>query len=360
METPTPIHFRGWIPTVSGRLSFSVFGHTLFPSRATCENVADPYHRYFTAYQQHDLSDVILPFKQTFSRFLLGRRGNCTLLVIARTEDELPHTQFYFSGLAFIFFDSNTWANRILPLLQEYNRHLSMFYSLTRATLHQHANSEFEKIIDICASHSSFFAEIKISRRGTTDIWVPVPNATAPDAPSLPTNEVRRATLLHGLAAQLFFFLKNLGHHHQHHDGATDTIVDIHEINNDDDLTWRRNTLYSMYRTVIEYKRNPHSATFNNCIGIIAYAETFFQLCLEEIPLAEGNPDLLPIYYGDNTTNSIRSTQAGVERQRSERSRRLDIVRTTLLTIIAISISFAGLVRLSPEDFHITPDPWLI
>ena len=43
-----------------------------------------------------------------------------------------------------------------------------------------------------------------------------------------------------------------------------------------------------MYRTVIEYKRNPHSSSFDDCIGIIAYANTFTELCKEELGAEAG------------------------------------------------------------------------
>jgi hypothetical protein len=344
-------HFRGWIPTVSGRLSFSVFGNTTFPSATTRANIADPDHRFFLAYQRHDLSDAIIPF-------IAGHNGRCVLLVLAHTEDDAAGTQFYLQGRAFIFFDLKRWESILSGQIRQHADYMELYATETRITLYDHVFTRHVDLIDLCTKDASFYADIRISRRGTTDIVVPLPNATNSSVPQFPSNTIRFDNFLHRLAAQLFFFLKNIGHRHQHHEPGSDTIVDLHRILNGDDITWRQNTLYSMYRTVIEYKRNPHFATFNNALGIIAYATTFTELCYEEKPEIEGK-NILPKYYGENTVKSIVSTQAGEIRKRDDKRRRLDILRTTLLGITALVVSYAGLVRLA-KPLDVEPDPLLL
>src|ERR1700684_2563434 len=67
--------FRGWLPTVSGRLSFTVFGHTLFPTRAITANPADPSFRCVTTYQRIYAGDTPWGLRWLV-RALAGYRAN--------------------------------------------------------------------------------------------------------------------------------------------------------------------------------------------------------------------------------------------------------------------------------------------
>jgi hypothetical protein len=351
--------FRGWIPTVSGRLSFSIFGRTLFPSRARFGNVSDGASRFLVVYQQHDASDIILPFRRVLAPYFVGRRGAFTFVLVAASEttpeDEAP--QFWLTGAAFIFSDDAVWRETALPEIDDYIRELRAYHAASHSQLAQYANHSFNRVLDVCRSHCCFQVSVKISRRGRTEIVAPFPNAVATTAPRLPDDPNRRENIIHVLAAQIFFFLKNIGHHHQHHDPSTDTIVDLYRYSETDDINWRRNVLYSMYRAVIERKRIWHSTSFNDCIGVIAYAETFREVCKEELG---DKANELPKYYGINAANSIRSTQSRVERELLVTQRRQDLIRNTLLAILSIVLSFSGLLKLTKTEIHDVADPSLL
>lgn len=347
----TPIlRFRGWVPTVSGRLSFSVLGRTEYPSRAVYANVADHACRYIAIYQRYDISDAIIP-----SHFL-GITGDFIFLVIGNTIDTDDGSQFELVGECFIFHDHALWNAAILRELSDYQDFLRRYSYLTHQPLSDYANYQQTRILDICRSHASFCANLILPRRGTATISVSVSNITSAAAPRLPADAQRRLSIIHALAAQIYFFVKNLAHHHQHHDPTTDTIIDLSYISNDD-VAWRLNTLFSMYRTVIDYKRNPHSSSFNDCIGIIAYARTFVELCKEEV--GDEASGKLPNYFGDNTAESIRATQSRIERELLVKQRRQDTIRNTLLAILSIVLSFTGLLQVTTIKIDIQPDPIL-
>jgi hypothetical protein len=353
-ESPRPavLRFRGWIPTVSGRLSFSVLGRTLYPSRAIYANAADPESRFLAAYQAHNISDAIIP------SYFIGLNGRFVFLIIASTKELADNSQFVLAGECFIFADVDVWNQAVLHEVSAYMQALRLYRHTTHQKLTDYATHSHERLIDVCRSHASFGAEISISRRGTAELSIRIPNAVSSTAPRLPDNQQRRDNIIHSLAAQIYFFVKNILHHHQHHDPATDTILDLYPITDEDDASWRLNTLYSMYRTVTEYKRNPHSSSFNDCIGIIAYANTFASLCHEE--LDDETYKKLPQYYGANTAESIKSTQARIERELLVRRRRQDTIRNTLLAILSVVLSFAGLMRLTSVVVDVQPDPILI
>jgi hypothetical protein len=58
-------------------------------------------------------------------------------------------------------------------------------------------------------------------------------------APTFPAGE-RGGHIEHILTAQLFFFLRDIGHRHQHHDPNTDTVVDLWKDNPNDPFDWNQ------------------------------------------------------------------------------------------------------------------------
>lgn len=96
--------------------------------------------------------------------------------------------------------------------------------------------------------HCWFQADFTLLRDGTATLAVDDEMEIAPDAPALPDDPDEKRHMKHILAAQLFYFLKDIGHRHKHHKNRTDTIVDVYEIEENNDLDWRLGTLYSLYR----------------------------------------------------------------------------------------------------------------
>src|SRR4051794_33818970 len=83
--------------------------------------------------------------------------------------------------------------------------------------LQTHFYSKLESLEKIFVEYAGFYGNITIARSGTTDIVVPIPNARHANAPILPVDDpVRLASKVEMLAAQLYFFVRNLAHHHQH------------------------------------------------------------------------------------------------------------------------------------------------
>ena len=347
--------FRGWIPAVSGRLSFSVFGRTSLPTEAVTANVADRERRFLASYQARYSADVLLPFKRVLAPILFGVEGEIWFVFVANTQHSDDRTQEFLCGTAFMFTDKRAWRQAVLPELTTYQRHLRAFRFPTHGSVLDYAMPVFDHTTEYCRSLASFYADVRISRTGTTEISVPDPLKLNNRAPKLPDEPRQRTHIIYILAAQIFVFLKDIGHRHQHHDPATDTIVDLCQVEPDDDLSWRLSTLYAMYRKVIDYKRNPHVSTFNNCLGIIAYASTFLAICKEE--LSEEQEKKLPVYFSDYTATSIKATQSKIERDLTTRQKLLDTARTTVLAVLGLLLSFVGLLKLTKFEVNVTPDP---
>lgn len=330
------IAFKGWIPAVSGRLSFTAFGDTHHPNEARSVNVADSKIRFLVAYQERTTSDGLVPR-------LFNLDGAFCYLFLAKTADGDSFKQQFLIGRTFIFSLKSGWKS-VLPHIADLQAHLASFQDHAHPSLEDHMVELFDNANFMSKRYCLFYSDISIGRNGTTDVKVEWPQQVAANAPLCPSSGRLKEKFVHQLAAQTFFFLKDLGHRHQHHNPYTDTIVDLHSADVRD-VDWRLSTLYSIYRKIIHYKRHPDKETFNDCMGLVAYAESFHEICTEDLPPTRR--EFMPKYYSKNMIESIKSTQAKLERKATNSQRRLDIVRNTIISITSLFVGFIGLIRLS-------------
>jgi hypothetical protein len=76
------------------------------------------------------------------------------------------------------------------------------------------------------------------------------------------------------IAAQFYYFVRDITHTHQHHHRDTDTILSIYKSTNDVD--WRKNVLFSLYNHIIARKRTADLKESIDSLGILAYARAFY------------------------------------------------------------------------------------
>jgi hypothetical protein len=288
-DNVTALSFRAWLPTVTGRLSFSVFGQTSHPTKAISANVADEDFRYLCITQMRDTGDGIIPEA--------GLTHEFHFVLIACTVDIGLDKQTRLSGRAYIFSQSD-WKNN-KNTIEAFQHHLDNFRDVRHKnpdnSLLTFVGQRWDQIITDLNQHSIFHVGVEISRTGTTSLSYDSALITSATAPNL----TEKRNLPRALSAQIFYFLKDIGHHHQHHDRHTDTITDLHPVYDkpESDLKWRADTLYSMYRKVIEYKRQPESLNFNDCLGLLAYSETFRKISMKELKLSKMHKNLPSYYY---------------------------------------------------------------
>src|SRR5205085_1594541 len=83
---------------------------------------------------------------------------------------------------------------------------------------------------------AGFHAKFELLRTGEIEITHDVAGRTSPQSLTPPTGP-RGNRFIHSICAQLYFFLKDICHRHQHHHPTTDTIIDLYRA--DDDVEWR-------------------------------------------------------------------------------------------------------------------------
>ena len=77
------------------------------------------------------------------------------------------------------------------------------------------------------------------------------------------------------LAHQFYYFVKEAAHRHYHHDPALDNLLPLKRSSTADDESWRRETLWSLARNVLEVRRRDHLTDYKSAFGMLAYADAF-------------------------------------------------------------------------------------
>ena len=220
--------YVGWIPTVGGRLSFSIIGN----SQCNTANRADENCRYLLAYQIKSLSDsVILP---DFIWSLLNKSGRFVFVCYAKASNNPTDQNASLEGRLAVFDTGGRGISELQDELKKRQRQmvsqsneqsLKLIYEDSGRLLSYQIESASLATFDFC-----------LQRNGLVKINNPI------SSNELELNERSYDTL----AAQAYFFLKDLCHVHQHHHPHTDTMVDLYKETPDD--RWKAETVRALYR----------------------------------------------------------------------------------------------------------------
>jgi hypothetical protein len=294
--------FKGWIPNVSGALSFSTIGSGYYPSQPIRANLGDQKVRYIIAYQHRNLLDAIIPF---YAR-LIGIQGNFVCLCLAKCSDDPLNFDDTMHGRLFIYDDQDFWKKNAKTKVIDAQQRLRAFIHVNgqSSTLENYFDSTYLHLLNQFPTTSSFFLDFELRRSGIATLTIPenYQQLISPNAPAFPVNQQEREHMERIVSSQLFFFLKDLAHNHQHHDPKLDTLVDIHPFNGNEE-EWRSKTLRYLYRKIIEYKRNIRASNYHSSLGILIYAKSFRGISLKENKIE----DLHPLIQDDLLEDAIKA-----------------------------------------------------
>lgn len=360
--TEKTLIYKGWIPTVTGRLSFSHFGECNRFSRYTRSiNRADHQSRYLLVYQTRDTSDVLLPFKRWLAEPLLKIRGNLEFVCIAKTEDLPDDPQAKLVGRIFIIDYKMRWRRDVKNTIVACRDRLRSYtFNPETPSIKSFYESDHLNAQKICSQYCLFQASFVLERNGIVEFHVNEQMERAENAPILPTDPDEALHIRHILTAQLFYFLRDIGHRHRHHDASTDTIVDLYEVNEPrNEMTWRRSTLFSIYRRIIANKRLDDVETHFRSLGLLAYAKAFKHIWRET---RSDKTNELPTFYDDALEESVRASELDMEAKANARTHAAGALRNWTISILSLFLSTAALLEIAPERFTDTfhPAPELI
>lgn len=77
------------------------------------------------------------------------------------------------------------------------------------------------------------------------------------------------------IAHHFYYFVRDLAHRHYHHHQNSDSFLPLLAATNADDISWRRETAYALGRAALEARRDNDLLSFRKAEGLVAYAEAF-------------------------------------------------------------------------------------
>lgn len=270
----TRIEFASWVPTVTGRLSFSVVGLTDHPSRAIVSNVGDGGTRMMVIWQRRYLGDALPPFRGIARR--LGLEGDMWFVCVAGTEPYKTHPHEKLAGRLFIFHNETRW-NVVKEMVLAAQERLDAFPSQT-LPLTNYAAPILQELSDRLQMEASLNVPFFLRRTGETfiaydpaeQLWAGRPKFDPPNGRRDPQHEV---------VSQTFYFLRDIAHTHQHHDPYTDTIVDLYRLSRRSPERrrnkWRDSVLFTLYGKIVHFKKAQKLKLYHSSAGVLAYARSF-------------------------------------------------------------------------------------
>lgn len=199
------IRYKGWLPTVSGKLSFDIIGSGIHPNPPIIANVADKNSRFILCSQKRNLLDNILPFKTKFARTLFHQKGDFVFLCLAESSNNIKVLDGSLRGTLLIF-KADRWDQKLSHLFGLLIHELQCFGNIEHSkptSLKDSYEIKFEIEKLYFRNNSDFNVKFQLDRNGTVTIEVPEDMKTAPDAPAIDSASYEHT--LHNLCSQLFF-----------------------------------------------------------------------------------------------------------------------------------------------------------
>jgi len=341
------IVYKGWIPTVAGRLSFSLIGEVTGNNPAVSVNRADAKHRYVISYQNRFLIDSVLP--RWLSEFVNKYCGSFNLVCVGKSPNNFSsQNNANLSGCLFIFSDKEKWAKAEINI--NYYQQRLAGSDISTKDLSTVFESNFNSILNELKPAASFWVKFTLDRNGVVEIILDENDTFIPDRPRYPSSLADKKRIEDTQAAQCFYFLREMVHKHQHHSPTSDTLLDLYR-SEEDDNQWIGESLRVLYRKILDFKRQRKDEIYCSSLGLLSYAKS---LKLISTKLGD-NSAIIPDINDDLLKESIIAGQTATNNSVQDSIRRSDITRNTLIGTIGLFLSFTSLVKLTTTQIS-TPN----
>ena len=348
--------YRGWIPTVGGRLSFRVIGDTDFPTKCVYFNVECSQHEYILAVQNRPLSDALFP---GITRHIFRLSTDFPFVFVSRVrrgDDASIDTAMI--GFLYAFRDIESYnksaALDVDNVIENFRNYQNQFRKNQNdeETLHR----QYKNITQILKENADFSAKCIVNRDGVVTIWGFAVRDFEIEKKSRVFAEKWGFDFDFNFCDQFYFFLKDISHKHKHHNATSDTIITLQEFKKKRDNSWSNSIIFSLYYHVIRNKRELSHIDHNRSKGILAYAQSFKSIMKRrnaKIGFHKSIPDfndsaLLRSIDASHQMALLEADSKNVER-RSKRDFLLGLA-ALVVVILTLMLSFAG-----DEEIHFDP-----
>lgn len=293
-----PLTFAGWVPTITGQLSFSLIG--LGTNSGDCVTANVETHegeatkapkRHVMVYQERGASDLPFPFAKLIRPWvqthfiMVGSSAPAARprldLPTQNNRYQLLHDEIgVLRGKVYVVpgdqpADVDSFIGKLSIRINEIER------STPRGTIcgGYDLKEEFELVPSAAREAGVALADcdFELYRSGELRLKFD-PNAPAyAGARDDAAEEGSGApdAFIDGLSKQVYYFIKDVSHRHFHHDAKSDNILPAFQVLPGNDDGWRRDSLWSLSRAVLEHRRRNLLREHKRALGILAYAESF-------------------------------------------------------------------------------------
>ncbi len=320
------------MPTVNGRLSFKLIGETRYPSDAEYANSADASHLYVAALQRRQLSDVLF---EPFLGPLFGYSGHFEFVLCARARRAPTSPDSKLIGRIFLFHRRNFVATGAQDIFKSHIQYIrSLDPGANNSSLKQQYLSLSQELVGRCDLHM----DIVLNRDGILRLsrlkWA--------------NKQLKRNTeefadeisfdLEHNITDQIYFFIRDLTHQHQHHGNDADTIITTQRQSKPDDWNWALEIMYSLYFHIITVKRKEIPSEHVRALGILAYLQSYKSIVERRIENC-GSTVKLPKFDDAASKESIKATKDYIDFKLNEQKRNSDNQKAFLLWFLATTFT---------------------
>jgi hypothetical protein len=321
-------HFAGWIPNVSGHLSFSLIGRRTQHPKVYCYNeiVEEPDRRSILVYQKRHVKDYPIDGKAVG---LFRKSAQADFIMVGRSE--IAEVPFFDSELKYIADTQGALCGQLLVIPsnteRQGKREIKGTIRQLKADLSKRAvpSSDFTdkmlaSLVGLRSKGAAIFtANFVIFRTGEVRIWFePLEFLGLQNEGTDAKPTKLEGQLMETLPCHCYHFLKDMTHRHYHHNPDSDQLVQIVRVKSfdgvNDDISWRRHTLWGLARVSLQYRHKNRIADYKRSLGIIAYAESFqatlAKICRKETVEERHDQSNVALYDFGHIKQSMQSVES--------------------------------------------------
>lgn len=324
--------YKGWVPTVNGRLSFKLIGDTRYPCEPEYVNSADDRHLYIAICQSRQLSDVLF---EPILGPLLGYSGDFDCVFVGRSRRAPSSPDSKMIGKVFLFHRKAYKATGAKSIFRGGVRSMRSF---DPGAANPGLKTCYLKISKQLSRLSDVSVNVVLNRDGIVTLSKITWNNHSLRANTQAHAENIAFDLDHGIADQIFFFIRDLTHQHQHHGNDADTITTTQRQSKPDDMGWCLEIMYSLYYHIITIKRQENPTEHVRALGILAYLQSFKSIIKRRAALT-GSSLSIPEFDDSSTKESIKATKDYIDLRISEQKRNSDSRKSVILWFVATAFT---------------------
>lgn len=278
--------------------------------------------------QNRDLLDVVIPYaennavgrfaRENFANLVIGISGFfCFATCLRRIEDGQEIV-----GKCYLV---PLWNNR--RSVRSARKSIGMLpdYDDNFQSISTEVETSFAEL-SVCT------ADVKLVRTGHVTI-------TIDEMPLMDGESEADARILGKLAAnQIFYFLKDISHVHQHHDPKQDAITEVTRFDPANPDRWIEKTQNALYREIIRFKRFRNEQSLFRASGVLSYAKSF------ERSIGNGSSQSR-LFNTDELEVSLAVSREELRHKDQRKIAELDSIRNWFFALFGFIISTSFLVR---------------